>query len=51
MYLWQKAAPSHWLKAREEILQARFGGALSIVSVATRSSSLQCVAVGNGSQS
>jgi ribosomal protein L11 methyltransferase len=32
MYLWQKAAPSHWLKAREEILQARFGGALSIIS-------------------
>jgi ribosomal protein L11 methyltransferase len=32
MYLWQKAAQPHWLKAREEILQARFGGALSIIS-------------------
>jgi ribosomal protein L11 methyltransferase len=32
MYLWRKAAPPHWLKAREEILQARFGSALSIIS-------------------
>ena len=32
MYLWQKAAQPHWLKAREEILQARFGSALSIIS-------------------
>jgi ribosomal protein L11 methyltransferase len=32
MYLWQKAAQPHWLKAREEILQARFSGALSIIS-------------------
>jgi Ribosomal protein L11 methyltransferase (PrmA) len=32
MYLWRKAAQPHWLKAREEILQARFGGALSIIS-------------------
>jgi ribosomal protein L11 methyltransferase len=32
MYLWRKAAQPHWLKAREEILQARFGGALSIIA-------------------
>ena len=32
MYLWQKAAQPHWLKAWEEILQARFGNALSIIS-------------------
>ena len=32
MYLWQKAARPHWLKEHEEILQARFGGALSIIS-------------------
>jgi ribosomal protein L11 methyltransferase len=32
MYLWHKAAPPHWLKEREEILQARFGAALSIIS-------------------
>jgi ribosomal protein L11 methyltransferase len=32
MYLWRKAAEPHWLKAREEILQARFGGLLSTVS-------------------
>jgi ribosomal protein L11 methyltransferase len=32
MYLWQKAAQPHWLKEHEEILQARFGGALSIIS-------------------
>ena len=32
MYLWQKAAQPHWLKAREKILQARFGSALSIIS-------------------
>jgi ribosomal protein L11 methyltransferase len=32
MYLWQKAAQPYWLKAREEILQARFGSALSIIS-------------------
>ena len=32
MYLWQKAAQPHWLKEHEEVLQARFGGALSIIS-------------------
>lgn len=32
MYLWRKAARPHWLKAREEILQARFGSAVSIIS-------------------
>jgi ribosomal protein L11 methyltransferase len=32
MYLWRKVAHPHWIKAREEILQARFGGALSIIS-------------------
>jgi ribosomal protein L11 methyltransferase len=32
MYLWQKAAQAHWLRELEEILQARFGGALSIIS-------------------
>ena len=32
MYLWQKAAQPRWLKEHEEILQARFGGALSIIS-------------------
>jgi ribosomal protein L11 methyltransferase len=32
MYLWQKAAQPHWLKEHEEILQARFGGALSVIS-------------------
>jgi ribosomal protein L11 methyltransferase len=32
MYLWQKAAQPSWLKEHEEILQVRFGGALSIIS-------------------
>lgn len=32
MYLWRKTAGPHWLKAHEEILQARFGGGLSIIS-------------------
>jgi hypothetical protein len=32
MYLWQQAAQPHRLKEHEEILQARFGGALSIIS-------------------
>jgi ribosomal protein L11 methyltransferase len=36
MYLWRKAAEPHWLKAREEILQGRFGGSLSTVSTPGR---------------
>jgi ribosomal protein L11 methyltransferase len=36
MYLWRKAAEPHWLKAREEVLQGRFGGSLSTVSTPGR---------------
>lgn len=32
MYLWRKTAGLRWLRAREEILYARFGSALSITS-------------------
>src|SRR5881392_3006561 len=32
MYLWRKVAEPRWLKTREEILQTRFGPALSITS-------------------
>jgi ribosomal protein L11 methyltransferase len=32
MYLWRKTAEPRWLKAHEEILQARFGPALTIIS-------------------
>jgi len=32
MYLWRKAAGSHWLSAREKILQARSHGTLAIIS-------------------
>jgi ribosomal protein L11 methyltransferase len=35
-YLWRKSAEPRWLKAHEEILEARFGGALSIVSTPGR---------------
>jgi ribosomal protein L11 methyltransferase len=32
MYLWRKAVGPHWVKAHEEILHARFGRMLSIIS-------------------
>jgi len=32
MYLWRKIADPHWLSARENILQARSGGRLAIIS-------------------
>ncbi len=32
MYLWRKIAEPRWLSAREDILQARSGGALAIIS-------------------
>ena len=32
MYLWRKTTAPRWLKAHEEILQARFGSSLAIIS-------------------